>query len=181
MTNVVPVASSTLKKTKRNQSPKKANANITDQAEKKSSKKSEKKPVEKKEKQPSKTLTAMPIRDLGKVEFVPRWVYANIPDRLSPPSDDKFSFLALYLKVRDLAAAEGKPYFDLNVGQLFDLLMKYSEAHPDTVISQRMLHLKPLQVRDLRARLQWCLVETLKVWDDQVKRHQDAEEKKSEK
>ncbi len=176
MTNVVPVASSTLKKTKRNQSPKKANANITDQAEKKSSKKSEKKPVEKKEKQPSKTLTAMPIRDLGKVEFVPRWVYANIPDRLSPPSDDKFSFLALYLKVRDLAAAEGKPYFDLNVGQLIDLLMKYAQANPKTAIGERMLNLKPLQIRDLRARLQLVACETLKRWDAQVREHQDAQE-----
>jgi hypothetical protein len=175
MSNVTPVVStSTLKKSKRNQSPKKVAANITDQNVQKSSKKSEKSPAEKTPKI-SKTLIAKPIRDLTKVKFVPRWVYANIPQHLSEPSDQKFSFLALYLKVRDLAAAEGKPYFDLNVGQLIDLLLKYAQANPQTAIGEKMLNLKPLQMRDLRARLQWVACETLKRWDAQVREHQDAQ------
>jgi len=187
MSTVVPVSKSTLKKVTRGKSPKDAKVvspNITDQATatKKSSKseKTKKTPTEKTPKI-SKTLTARPITDLGKVKFVPRWVTQNIPERLTPPSDQRFSFLALYLKVRDLAAADGKVYYQLSVGELIDLLMKYSEAHPDTAIGQRMLNLKPLQVRDLRARLQWTICPTLKTWDAQVKERQDSQEKKVEK
>ena len=181
MTNVVPVASTTLKKSKRNQSPKDpkvVSPNITDQNAQKSSKKSEKAKKAHAEKTPkiSKTLTAKPItKDLHELKFVPKWVWENVPNHVSEPKDDKFSFIGLYLEVRHQAELAGKVYYELTISELLDLLRGYANENSATPLGDRIKGMKPLQLRDLKARLQWVMVPTIRQYDRQ------QQEKKSEK
>ena len=96
------------------------------------------------------------------MEFVPRWVYANLPERPHQPVEEKFSYVMVYKLVRDLEPN----YQKLPVDVLFDMLQRYVTEHQGTPLAEWWgKDISAGHKRDLKARLHWCIVETLKRLD----------------
>jgi hypothetical protein len=117
------------------------------------------------QKAPAPKKVVYPVTDLRAPKlFVAKWVWNSIPAKIREPKEGEFSWILIYRLTRDLGGPE---YSSQPVSSLMALLKTWADSNPDTVIGRWFAVAKPLQYRDLRAKLQWCLVETLRVDDAQ--------------
>jgi hypothetical protein len=108
-----------------------------------------------------------PIADISKVEFVPKWVYANIAEKPHQPVEGEFSYVMVYKLIREL-----EPNFvKVPVDVLYDLVIRYAAENPNTPIAEWCgPEMSKRHKGDLKARLKWCIVETLRRLDAQNKK-----------
>ena len=121
-------------------------------------------PKAKKPVKATKKVVHYPIADLSKVEFVPKWVWNNIAEKPHQPAEGEFSYVLIYRLIRDLEPN----YIKVPCDVLLDLIIRYAAENPNTPIGEWIgKEISTGHKRDLKARLHWCIVETLRRLDAQ--------------